>query len=210
MIDRLSDCPSNFPTVITAGTKNHRRDPRGDHRGDHGEWGRCLIKCKQQKQKRFLLHPVSELHKRFCASHPDVKISQSTFALLKPFWVKKPRIQDRDTCLCKLHENARLLHEKLRQMKLIPNCSVANVVRHTVCNRELTNRSCTTNTCTRCKNRNFPFSTTLSLANHAISWHQWQTVCVDADARKQVRKTAKQTVRGSVNSLKASYVSAVN
>jgi len=48
-----------------------------------------VTKCKQQKQKRFLLHPVSDLHKRFCASHPDVKISQSTFALLKPFWVKK-------------------------------------------------------------------------------------------------------------------------
>jgi len=153
---------------------------------------------------------VSVLHKRFCASHPDVKISQSTFALLKPFWVKKPCIQDRDTCLCKLHENTRLLHEKLRHIKLIPNCSVADVVRHTVCNRELTNRSCMTNSCTHCKNRNLPFSTSHSLADHTISWHQWQTVRVDVDDRKQVRKTAKQTVRGSVNSLKASYVSAVS
>ena len=111
---------------------------------------------------------------------------------------KKPRIQDRDTCLCKLHDNARLLHEKLRQIKLIQNCSVADVVRHTVCNRELTNRSCMTNTCTRCKNHNFLFSTTHSLAEHDRSIRQFVLTSMIGS------KLAKRTVHGSVNSLKAS------
>ena len=168
-----------------------------------------VTKCKVKKQKRFLLHPVSELYKRFCTSHPDVNMSHSTFALLKPFWVRKARIEDRDTCLCKLHENTRLLHEKLRQMKLIPNCTVPDVVRHVVCNRELTNRSCMTNACSRCKNRSFPFSTMHSVADQTTSWRQWQTVRVEVDDRKQVRKTAIQTVHGSVSSLKSTYIDAV-
>ena len=168
-----------------------------------------VTKNKVKKQKRFLLQPVCELYKRFCAIHPDIKMSQSAFALLKPFWVKKPRIQDRDTCLCKLHENTRLMHEKLRQIKLIPSCSVEDVVRHIVCNREVTNRLCMTNACTRCKNRSFPFMTTHSLADEPVSWYQWQSVRIDVDDKKQVRKTVKQIVRGSVNSLKTSYVDAV-
>jgi len=93
---------------------------------------------------------------------------------------------------------ARLLHEKLRQIKLIQNCSVADVVRHTVCNRELTNRSRMTNTCTRCKNHNFLSSTTHSLAEHDRSIRQFVLTSMIGS------KLAKRTVHGSVNSLKAS------
>jgi len=66
----------------------------------------------------------SELHKRFCGLHPDMKVSRSMFALLKPFWVLRPRMQDRDTCLCQHHENARLLHEKLKQLNALPQCKL--------------------------------------------------------------------------------------
>jgi len=52
-----------------------------------------------------------------------MKLSQSMFALLKPFRVIKLHIQDRDTCWCKLHENTKLLHEKLHQIKVLPNCT---------------------------------------------------------------------------------------
>jgi len=27
--------------------------------------------------------------------------------------VKRPRVQDRETCLCKVHENAKLAHDRL-------------------------------------------------------------------------------------------------
>ena len=51
---------------------------------------------------------------KFRSLHPEIVNGRSTFARIKPFWIKKPRIQDRDTCLCKIHKNSLLVHKKLK------------------------------------------------------------------------------------------------
>jgi hypothetical protein len=122
----------------------------------------------------------------------------------------KPRIQDRYTCLCKLHENAALMHSKLKQIKAIPNCSIEDTVRHVVCGRDTTNRRCMTNECNGCINRNLPFLSSFCLSEEtAVSWHQWQTVLETIGDQRQVRKTVKRTVCGSVEQLKTNYADAV-
>lgn len=157
-----------------------------------------------KKQKRFLLHPVSELHNRFCALYPDMKLSRSMFAWLKPFWVLRPRMQDRDTCLCQLHENARLLHEKLKQLKAIPQCTLEDVIRHTVCSRDVKKRQCMINECRLCRGRSLPFLNGMPLCEGAISWHQWQAVYEVFENRK-VRKTVKKKLSGTAEQLKSCY-----
>ena len=164
-----------------------------------------VTRNKIKKQKRFLLHPVSEVYKKFCALNPTVKVSRSTFVCLKPFWVLRPRVQDRDTCLCKLHENSRLIHDKLRQLKLIPPCTLEDVLKHVVCNRDVTNRMCMINECKWCKDRSLPFVSDSSTSNdEAITWCQWQAVSESVD-NKTVQRTVKRQVAGTVQDLKREY-----
>ena len=56
----------------------------------------------------------------------------STFRKLKLFWIVKPRIQDQETCLCKLHENTRLMHSVLKHNGFLEKQSILDVVKNTV------------------------------------------------------------------------------
>ena len=60
-----------------------------------------LVKKKIKKQKRLLSDTMLNLHKKFCQEFPHHKICLATFYKLKPFWVVKPKLSDRDSCLCK-------------------------------------------------------------------------------------------------------------
>ncbi|WAR26590.1 hypothetical protein MAR_012294 [Mya arenaria] len=54
-------------------------------------------------QKRLLNGDLINLYKKY--ESEGNKISYSMFCKLRPFWIVKPTEKDRDTCLCKLHEN---------------------------------------------------------------------------------------------------------
>jgi len=161
-----------------------------------------------KKQKRLLLHPLSELQKRFGEIYPDMKISKSMFTWLKPFWVIRPRIQDRDTCLCQLHENARLLHDKLKQLKAIPQCTLDDVTRHTVCSRDVKKTECMINQCKWCRGRGLPFLKEMPSCEGVITWFQWQPVYEVFENRK-VCKTVKKKLSGTVEELKSCYAAQI-
>jgi hypothetical protein len=110
-----------------------------------------LTRMKVKKQKRFLLDPLSKLYNRFQVMHSEIAISFATFARLKPFWIVRPRISDRDTCLCKLHENTMLLHDKLKQLKCMESISLDDAVKGVVCS--VKNRLCMFGECSHCANR---------------------------------------------------------
>lgn len=81
---------------------------------------RDTITRKQEKrQKRYLNDSLINLHKDFCAELPQLKMSCATFCKLRPFWIVFPKVTDRDTCKCVLHENMSLLIEKLYNKKVI-------------------------------------------------------------------------------------------
>lgn len=52
-------------------------------------------------QKRFLLRSVGALFKKFQKEHPNCKVGRSSFFKWKPLHIVKPRLNDRDQCLCK-------------------------------------------------------------------------------------------------------------
>ncbi|KAJ8710641.1 hypothetical protein PYW08_009156 [Mythimna loreyi] len=61
----------------------------------------------QKKQKRYLLDTMKNLHKKFKRVTGST-ICYTTFIKYKPFYVVKPRLADRDTCVCKVHANMNL------------------------------------------------------------------------------------------------------
>lgn len=71
---------------------------------------------KRTGPKQYLEHAEhvleqtqSEAYFNFRAQHPEVVISQRKFEQLKPYFVKGARERDRRSCLCRKHEEARLV-----------------------------------------------------------------------------------------------------
>jgi len=78
-------------------------------------------KCKVKKQKRLLCHSTQNLHEKCCAGYPSSVISYVTFTRHRPFWIVQATTcnKDRDTCLCKKHENIQLCADKLHQLHVL-------------------------------------------------------------------------------------------
>lgn len=73
-----------------------------------------VSKGKIKKQKRYLTDSLKNLHKKYIATS-QYKISYSSFCKLRPFWIRIPTLNIRDTCLCKVHENMELVVTALRK-----------------------------------------------------------------------------------------------
>lgn len=61
-------------------------------------------KRKVKMQRRYLLDSMKKLRFKFI-NDTGTPISYTTFRRLKPFYVMIPNLSNRDTCLCKRHNN---------------------------------------------------------------------------------------------------------
>lgn len=84
-------------------------------------------------RKRSLTDTLENLHKVFLSENPSMKISRSQFCKHRPFWIVSPKVQDRETCACKLHENFTSKVKKLQQLGLIDSNKPADLVTLPVC-----------------------------------------------------------------------------
>lgn len=65
---------------------------------------------KIKKQKRLLNDTLKNLFKKFIMEYPMYKnMSYSLFFKFCPFWIVPTNVNDRNTCLCKVHENKLLM-----------------------------------------------------------------------------------------------------
>ncbi|XP_060806067.1 uncharacterized protein LOC132902972 [Amyelois transitella] len=100
-------------------------------------------------QKRYLQDTVLSLYKKFVAS--NFKISYQMFCRLRPFWVVKPKAQDRDTCLCVTHANIDLKLSGLHAAKILSYNSYQKLLENLCCDRY--NVECLSRKCLVCNNR---------------------------------------------------------
>ena len=111
-----------------------------------------LTRWGDKKQKRFLNDTIKVVYDKFCAETPDVKVSYSLFARLKPFWVVQPSLSDRETCQCKLHENLLFCHVGLvKHGIIISTLTLESYADETVCDRK--SKACTYSTCVECADK---------------------------------------------------------
>lgn len=62
---------------------------------------------KNKKRKNYLRDTLIKVHKKYNDEHSERKISYSNFCKMKPFWIMKPKVTARETCLCIKHLNFR-------------------------------------------------------------------------------------------------------
>ena len=132
----VSDVP--FAAMIVALTPDNRPSPWNTIATEVVQLVESFIKHKDQtaqspnecdqvrrwvRHGKFDEHPIHrlyttrlKLYEKFVAAHPDVKIGYATFKRLIPWYVRTGK---RDTCLCGVCENMRLVLKSFNDLKAI-------------------------------------------------------------------------------------------
>ena len=165
-----------------------------------------VSRCGVKAQRRLLLDSLGRLFKRFKTENPWCSISYSLFCSMMPFFIVSPTNVDRETCLCKTHENSRMIIDKLHQTKHLPQ-SVSTVdacVDAAVCAEP--GRHCYERTCNACKeSMKFPESNDLQ---DTVEWQQWMLVKEDRCIKGKnvvVSRCVKQTHSGTYLELRQKF-----
>lgn len=74
---------------------------------------------KKVKQKHILNDYLANLHEKFLAENPHLKLSYSSFCRLRPSNFSTIKYSERKTCLCERHQNMALKLRSLKSMKVV-------------------------------------------------------------------------------------------
>ncbi|KAL2087166.1 hypothetical protein ACEWY4_018225 [Coilia grayii] len=138
------------------------------------------------------------LHDKFKKEYPDIKISYSEFCKNRPFWIIKPTVTDRDSCLCKTHANLQFMADKLAQHKMIPTRKIEDLA-ISLC--------CSPWECAECAVKELATSTFDPGAQ--TSWYVWKAKAEEREKKRKdgsqekftVHLTVKEKAEGTLQSL---------
>ncbi|CAG4967492.1 unnamed protein product [Parnassius apollo] len=144
-----------------------------------------VTKGKIRKQKRYLSDSLQNLHKKYLETNPQYKISYSAFCKLRPFWVRVPNVNIRETCLCKDHENMELVVVAPRKNYLIVEKSV-NEYQSLCCDPR--NVHCLTKKCDSCKNKAINYKEfDNTKETHYFIWNKVKKKLISKMEKKKLR-----------------------
>ena len=125
-----------------------------------------------------------------------------TFTRHRPFWVRQPTSKDRDTCLCKKHENVQLAIDKLNQLSVLKFKHLEDLMKQVCCS--INNKDCMFRECDSVATR-VEFNSGLLKDDSIIVWSEWctenQTYEKDGQ-QKSAKVTRKLVKRGTLKELK--------
>ncbi|XP_078616892.1 uncharacterized protein LOC144885097 [Branchiostoma floridae x Branchiostoma japonicum] len=84
---------------------------------------------KNKVQVRVLTNYLTSLREKFVSENPDIKISLSVFARLRPPNIKLASFLSRNTCLCTKHQNFALKLKTLKEKGLVNSTNPDNFLR---------------------------------------------------------------------------------
>jgi len=170
-----------------------------------------VTKRKDKRQKCLLLDSLVNLHEKFCAEHSDNNVSYVTFTRHRPFWVRQPTAKDRDTCLCKKHENIQLAADKLHQLGVLKKTNIEELLKQVCC--DINSRECMFRECEVCLTRRIVFDADGLLKNEStIVWFEWDNEKqeYEKDGQKKTAKVTRKCVkRGTLKELKTKLCDSV-
>ena len=128
---------------------------------------------KIQLQKRHLMYSLMEAHKMFIDEHIGVKVGKSKFAQLRPVNVMLTGSMPHDVCLCRYHDNIKLLCDAIN--KIVRNFPTynSNFVKNFVCSNE--SDKCMLGLCSKCPKWLDNFQSNVD-CTEITTWYQWQLV----------------------------------
>ncbi len=148
---------------------------------------------------------MKNLHRKFLLENVSSKLSYTLFCRMRPYWVVHPTIADRDTCLCKVHENLEFIVEKLHGLKLLERTELESLAEETCCNP--TFKPCMYAECKNCKLQDLKIQSGYD-GQTQVSCVQWTTETVlrekksgDSKEKLPVNITVKREMESSLEDL---------
>lgn len=149
-----------------------------------------VTKGKIKKQKRLLNDNLKNLHKKYCEEFPN--ISFATFCRHRPFWIVRPKLSDRDSCLCRKHSNMQFMLDVLVREKILVETTVESLCALVTCNPNL--KDCMMNTCNSCMNKDCVDNLDRIVEQKTVRVYTWKdeiTEIIKDNKKKLIKKTVK-------------------
>lgn len=109
---------------------------------------KAFVKVNGEKiQKMYMNASMIDLHAQFC-SEKNYTVCYKTFTTYHPTLCKAPKVSERDTCACIIHQNFSFLITALHNNKILKENSIAKVVKNMVC--EPRTEECLSKICKDC------------------------------------------------------------
>ncbi|KAI8422982.1 hypothetical protein MSG28_014072 [Choristoneura fumiferana] len=115
----------------------------------------CITRNNIKKQKRYMLDSLKNLHQKFLSTN-SMTIGYSLFCRLRPFWVVKPKLTDRDTCACVTHKNFNLKLVALKNANILNFATHQTALQTLCCDRY--SEKCLSRTCNGCSMKSLPYN----------------------------------------------------
>lgn len=159
-----------------------------------------------------MLFSLRETHALFQKENPDIKVGLSTFCSLHPLHVQPSSDIPRNVCLCKYHENIKLICECLNnEIPNFPRYS-SDFVENAVCTSK--SEECMMGRCNNCPNwlNDITESCDSEVIESEVTWYQWSRTEVaipegqkrKANVVKKMKRICyKGTVREVLDSLQS-------
>ncbi|MES9881945.1 MAG: hypothetical protein ABW185_13790 [Sedimenticola sp.] len=148
----------------------------------------------EKMQKRLLTDDMKHLHAKLLAEG-QVTVSYSLFCRLKPFWIVKPTERDRETCLCKLHENLEMKLERAYSENIYNTQNMNELVKTITCSDR--SKECMYRECGICKDKRVPRNEFDE--GKQVTWNMWKNQRIEKVKKnpegEAVTKTVSMTVK---------------
>lgn len=160
-----------------------------------------VTKNKIIKRKRFLLDSMDNLYKKFMKEE-TFNMSRSTFMKLRPFWIVRKKMTNRDTCLCKVHANYNFLIQKLARLNILSNSNTIDFLQNINC--DVTRKLCMYGECNECKIKDLTYSNNVDVSDNSY-YFEWISQ-KETNVGKQgkiftVTRTIKKKVECTINDI---------
>lgn len=157
-----------------------------------------ITRRKVKKQIRLLTDELKNLHAKYL-TETNTKISYSLFCKLRPFWVIKPTEKDRQTCMCKIHDNIFMKLKTAHAAHMYVSKDVNVLLKTVVCDENT--KSCMYRKCPNCNDKTVP-SEYNGDAGTQLFWDAWKSRRIEkplgADGKqKHASVTVKEREQGS-------------
>lgn len=158
---------------------------------------------KEKRQRRYLLATLSKLYQKY--RQEGGNLSFATFKRYRPFYVLSPKVDKRNTCACKRHENLEMKAKVLKSLELIKTADVTELWTNVVC--DIKSKECSYGECNKCANKSVDISKDKNYnLDENITWDEWvlknhEYKLKNDDVTKITKRIDKEKKSGTLKTL---------
>ena len=174
-----------------------------------------VTRIKIKNHRRYLKDTIANLHKKYNASTALCKVSRATFYKAKPFWVLKPKVDNRETVECQRCSNIQFMVNCLFQHSVLQTANLQDLAALMYCKVEDGKRideKCSDRSCKKCQRILPSINEDINL-DKRVSWSKWETDTIDTAERrdntgpsKMTRVTRKLVLHGTLENLVEDFI----